>query len=92
MRRRRVSLESSRATAGALKSAGVDIRKTRNVVFQSGALAITAMLGGHIEIAIVFFSEFRAQYEAGAVRPVALAGRILVLPRNSNTKGEAGCS
>ena len=36
--------------AGALKASGVDIKKTRNVVFQSGALAITAMLGGHIDV------------------------------------------
>jgi len=52
------------------------------VPFQGGVPGMTAMLGGHIEIAIVFFSEFRSQYEAGAVRPVALAGpsRVPNLP------------
>lgn len=44
------------------------------VPFQGGVPGMTAMLGGHIDIAIVFFSEFRAQYEAGAARPIAIAG------------------
>lgn len=52
------------------------------VPFQGGVPGMTAMLGGHIDIAIVFFSEFRSQYEAGAVRPVAMAGasRVPNLP------------
>ncbi len=48
------------------------------VPFQGGVPGMTAMLGGHIDIAIVFFSEFRAQYEAGAARPVAMAGAARV--------------
>lgn len=44
------------------------------VPFQGGIPGMTAMLGGHIDIATVFFSEFRSQLEAGAVRPVAVAG------------------
>jgi putative tricarboxylic transport membrane protein len=36
--------------AAALKASGIDVRKARNVVFQSGALAITALLGGHVDI------------------------------------------
>jgi len=36
--------------AAALKAAGVDLRKVRTVVFQSGGAATTAMLGGHIDV------------------------------------------
>lgn len=44
------------------------------VPFQGGIPGMTAMLGGHIDVATVFFSEFRSQLEAGAVRPVGVAG------------------
>lgn len=52
------------------------------VPFQGGIPGMTAMLGGHIDLATVFFSEFRSQLEAGAVRPVGVAGpaRLPVLP------------
>ena len=38
------------AVAQALKASGIDVRKSKNVVFQSGAHAITALLGGHVDI------------------------------------------
>jgi len=44
------------------------------VPFQGGIPGMTAMLGGHIDIATVFFSEYRSQLEAGAVRAVGVAG------------------
>lgn len=44
------------------------------VPFQGGIPGMTAMLGGHIDVATVFFSEFRSQLDAGAVRPVGVAG------------------
>lgn len=44
------------------------------VPFQGGVPGMTAMLGGHIDIATVFYSEYRSQLEAGAVRPIAVAG------------------
>lgn len=44
------------------------------VPFQGGIPGMTAMLGGHIDVATVFFSEFRSQLEAGAVRPLGVAG------------------
>lgn len=52
------------------------------VPFQGGIPGMTAMLGGHIDLATVFFSEFRTQFEAGAVRPVGVAGsaRVANLP------------
>jgi len=36
--------------AAALKAAGVDIRKMKNVIFPSGGAASTALLGGHIDV------------------------------------------
>jgi len=59
--------------AGALKIAGVDIRKTRNVIFQSGALAITAMLGGHIDAVPVSVGSWVPHMKAGAVRVIAVS-------------------
>ena len=52
------------------------------VPFQGGVPGMTAVLGGHIDVATVFFSEFRSQWEAGAVRPLAVAGsrRVANLP------------
>ncbi len=59
--------------AGALKDAGVDIRKTRNVVFQSGALAIVAMLGGHIDVVPVSVGSWVPHMKTGAVRVIAVS-------------------
>ena len=59
--------------AGALKAAGVDIRKTRNVVFQSGALAIVAMLGGHIDVVPVSVGSWVPHMKTGAVRVIAVS-------------------
>jgi putative tricarboxylic transport membrane protein len=36
--------------AAALKAAGVDLKKVRTVVFQSGGAATAAMMGGHIDV------------------------------------------
>jgi putative tricarboxylic transport membrane protein len=59
--------------AGALKKAGVDIRKTRNVVFQSGALAITAMLGGHIDVVPVSVGSWAPHMKTGVARVIAVS-------------------
>lgn len=59
--------------AAALKAAGVDIRKTRNVVFQSGALAIVAMLGGHIDAVPVSVGSWAPHLKTGAVRVIAVS-------------------
>ncbi len=59
--------------AGALKAVGVDIRKTRNVVFQSGALAITAMLGGHIDAVPVSVGSWVPHMKTGVVRVIAVS-------------------
>jgi len=36
--------------AAALKEAGIDVKKLRTVIFQSGGAATTAMMGGHIDV------------------------------------------
>jgi putative tricarboxylic transport membrane protein len=36
--------------AAALKVAGIDVKKMKNVIFASGGAATTAMLGGHIDV------------------------------------------
>jgi len=59
--------------AGALKNAGVDIRKVRNVVFQSGALAIVAMLGGHIDVVPVSAGSWVSHMKNGTVRVIAIS-------------------
>ena len=59
--------------AGALKVVGVDIKKTRNVVFQSGALAIVAMLGGHIDTVPVSVGSWVPHMKTGAVRVIAVS-------------------
>jgi putative tricarboxylic transport membrane protein len=59
--------------AAALKASGIDVRKTRNVVFQSGALAITAMLGGHIDAVPVSVGSWVPHMQTGAVRVIAVS-------------------
>lgn len=52
------------------------------VPFQGGVPGMTAMLGGHVDIATVFYSEYHGQMAAGAVRPLAVAnaGRLPNMP------------
>lgn len=59
--------------AAALKAAGVDIKKSRNVVFQSGALAIVAMLGGHVDVVPVSVGSWVPHMKSGAARVIAVS-------------------
>jgi putative tricarboxylic transport membrane protein len=59
--------------ASALKSAGIDVRKTRNVTFNSGAQAITALLGGHVDTVPVSVGLWEPHLKTGAVRVIAVA-------------------
>lgn len=59
--------------AMALKDAGIDIRKTRTVVFQSGGDAMTALLGGHIDVVPGSVGLMTRYVKAGQVRLVAIA-------------------
>jgi putative tricarboxylic transport membrane protein len=59
--------------ASALKSANIDIRKTRNVTFNSGAQAITALLGGHVDTVPVSAGLWEPHIRTGAVRVIAIS-------------------
>lgn len=58
--------------AVAMKSAGVDIRKLRTVVFNSGGDAMTALLGGHVDAMASAPSTLVQQIKAGKVRVLAI--------------------
>ena len=56
----------------AMKSAGVDIRKLKTVVFNSGGESMTALLGGHVDIAAAAPSSLLPQVQAGKLRVLAI--------------------
>jgi len=55
-----------------LKTAGVDVRKVRTVVFDSASKAITAALGGHVDIVSASASVPVPHLKAGTVRVVGI--------------------
>ena len=59
--------------AVALSLAGVDIKKTRNVIFPSGGAATTALMGGHVDVAPVTAAFAASLVRNGQVRVVAVA-------------------
>ena len=56
-----------------LKSAGVDVKKVRTVVFDSASKAVTAMLGGHVDVVSSSVSVAVSQLQAGTVRVVGVS-------------------
>jgi putative tricarboxylic transport membrane protein len=56
----------------AMKEAGVDIRKLKTVVFNSGGDAMTALLGGHVDAMASAPSTLVQQIKAGKVRMLAI--------------------
>lgn len=50
------------------KASGVDVRKVRTVVFDSAGKNMTALLGGHIDVAATSITAALAQVRAGKVR------------------------
>jgi putative tricarboxylic transport membrane protein len=56
----------------AMKSAGVDIRKLKTVVFNSGGDSMTALLGGHVDIAAAAPSSLLPHVQAGKLRILAI--------------------
>lgn len=66
------------AAAIPLKAAGVDIRKMTNVPYRSGPEAIAAVLGGHLDVALV-----SAVNPAGNVQ----AGKMRVLTQTTPERG-----
>ncbi len=55
-----------------MKSAGVDIKKLKTVVFNSGGEGTIALLGGHVDLFAVSAANFLEQVKAGKVRIVAI--------------------
>lgn len=60
------------ATAAAMKSAGVDARKLRMVVFKSGGDATAALLGGHVDVAAAAPPALLPHIQAGTMRGIAI--------------------
>ena len=63
------------AIALAAKAAGVDPRKLRLVTFGSAAQAVTALLGGHVDVISVSASNALPQMQARKLRVLAVASR-----------------
>jgi putative tricarboxylic transport membrane protein len=61
------------ATMVALKSAGVDVKKLKFVVFTSGVQSLTNVMGGHVDIAVVPVSGAAPQVAAGKLRVIAVS-------------------
>ena len=61
------------AVAAAMKTAGIDVRKLKNVVFQSGGNAAIALLGGHVDVVPVSIGSWVGPLKAGQVRIIAVS-------------------
>jgi putative tricarboxylic transport membrane protein len=59
------------AVAAAIKAVGIDPRKGRNVTFNSGGLAMTALLGGHVDLVPVSMGLLVNELQAGRIRIIA---------------------
>ncbi|MGQ0752530.1 MAG: tripartite tricarboxylate transporter substrate binding protein [Betaproteobacteria bacterium] len=59
--------------AAALKAAGIDVKKMRTVIFQSGGAATTAMLGGHIDVVPITAAFAASMVRSGQVRLIAVS-------------------
>lgn len=59
------------ATGLPLQAAGVDVGKIKLVSFNSSAEAVTAVLGGHVDLAVAGTVQVAAQVEAGKLRALA---------------------
>jgi len=57
----------------AFSLAGIDIKKTRNVIFPSGGAATTAMMGGYVDVAPVTAAFAASLLRNGQVRVLAVA-------------------
>ena len=60
------------AVASAMKAAGIDPRKAKNVIFNSGGAAITALLGGHVDMVPVSLGVLAGELPSGRIRIIAL--------------------
>ena len=58
--------------AAAAKAAGVEVKAMRNVIFQSGGAASTAMLGGHVDVVPISAAFGSSLLKNGQVRILAV--------------------
>ena len=58
--------------AAAFKVAGIDIKKTKNVIFPSGGAATTALMGGHIDVVPISVAFAASLLRNGQVRLIAV--------------------
>lgn len=61
------------ATVLAMRTAGIDPRKLKFVVFTSGTQSLTAVMGGHVDVATVPVSGAARQLQGGRVRVLAVS-------------------
>ena len=61
------------ALSQAVKSAGIDPRKLKAVIFKTNAESLTAMMGGHVQVVGSSVSAAFAQAQAGGVRILGIA-------------------
>jgi putative tricarboxylic transport membrane protein len=61
------------ATALAMKAAGADVRKLKFVVFTSGGQSLTAVMGGHVDVAVTPVSGAVRQVQGGRLRLIAVS-------------------
>lgn len=64
--------QNHQGVAAALKVAGLDLRKMKNVIFPSGGAATTALLGGHIDVVPVSVGFASSLLRNNQVRVVAV--------------------
>jgi putative tricarboxylic transport membrane protein len=68
------------------RTAGIDVKKVRTVVFDSAGKVMTAALGGHVDVAVTSLTAVANQLKAGKVRvlgvtsPRRLAGEMAPFP------------
>jgi putative tricarboxylic transport membrane protein len=61
------------ATMVALKSAGVDVKKLKFIVFNSGVQSLTNVMGGHVDVAAVPVSGLVPMVASGRLRVIAVS-------------------
>lgn len=57
----------------AAKTYGVDVTKLNFLVYESGGDVVTALLGGHVDVATMSISESKEQHQAGNFRIVSVS-------------------
>ncbi|MEU4685475.1 tripartite tricarboxylate transporter substrate binding protein [Streptomyces xinghaiensis] len=77
--------------AGAVQAAGAEPAKVKYVPFDGGGEAITALLGGHVDVAVAGASEAQGLVRSGDVRVLAVSSeeRVATLP-DAPTLRESG--